>query len=127
VKGQIIPFETKLQREDKRLVMRKQREEATRRKLLPLIVVVCEVHRVTTDDLLDSSNKHPTVVLARDLVRWLGWSKFHVGTSYLAMALNQSRAGAAQAIPRLKAKLESTSGFKRSVECIEKLLDAQRK
>jgi hypothetical protein len=123
VTGKIIPFETKLQREDSRLAVRKQREEATRRKLLPLVVIVCEVHRVSTEDLLDAQNKHPTVVLARDLVRWLGWSKLHVGTSHLAAALNQSRTGAAQALPRLKKKM-LTEAFRRQVECVEKMLDA---
>jgi hypothetical protein len=120
VTAQLIPIRAL---EDKRLTVRKAREEATRRKLLPLVVIVCEVHRVTADDLLDSQNKHPTVVLARDLVRWIGWSRFHVGTSHLAMALNQSRAGAAQALPRLKKKM-LTEAFRRQVECVEKMLDA---
>jgi hypothetical protein len=113
-------------REDKRLAARKSREDASRRKLMPLIVIVCETYRVSTEELLDSRNVHPTVILARDITRWLGWSKLHVGTTYLATALRQDRVSAAQALARIRKKLEKAE-FRRQVECVEKQLDAVKR
>jgi hypothetical protein len=121
----VIPLSTALKREDRRLAERRAREDNARRKLMPLVVIACETFRVTADDLLDSQNKHPTVMLARDTVRWLGYTRLHVGTTYLAAALNQHRVGAAHALARIKKKLEASEGFRRHVECIEKLYDAQ--
>ena len=122
--GKLIPFEVALKREDRRLSERKAREENVRRKLLPLMVTVCETYKVTADDILDAQNKHPTVVMARNIVRWLGWSRFHVGTTYLAVALNQSRVSTGQMMPRLKKRYAESPEFRRQVECVEKLLDA---
>lgn len=125
--GKLIPFDVVRQREDKRLVQRKEREDAVKRKLLPIVVLVCETYRVSTDDLLDAGNIHPTLVMARDIIRWLGYQRLHIGTTYLALALNQQRAGSGDMITRIRKKLDKSAEFRRQVACIEALYDAQVK
>jgi hypothetical protein len=123
--GKLIPIGVALQREDRRLAARQQREDQARRKLLPLIVIVCETYRVSTEDLLDSRNLHPTVVQARDIVRWLGYHRLHVGNTYMATALSQHRTGSARDfLPRIRAKYEKSAAFRQAVGVVEKLLDA---
>lgn len=123
--SKVIPFDVALQREDRRLAQRRERVAATRRKLLPIMVLVCETYSVTPDEVCDSSNRHPKVLLARDIVRWLGWSRLHIGTTYLGAALNQDHTTVRTAVRRLQGKQKPD--FVRQVECIEKLYDAQVK
>jgi hypothetical protein len=122
-KSNVIPITVAKQREDKRLAIRQARAEKVRRKLLPLVVIVCETFSVAADDLIDPGNRHPVVVMARDIVRWVGYHKLHVGITDLNQALGQSgTVNSRDIIPRITKKLEKSAAFARQVACVEALL-----
>ena len=126
-KGQLIPFDVALRRENKRLEERKRREENARKKLMPLIMIVCETYQIQLEDLLDSSNYHPTITRGRELVRLIGYRKLHVGPTYLAVVLQQHRIGSSNVVGRARKKYETSPEFRAIVDAIEARIDALRK
>lgn len=124
-RNNVVPFDVTKKRADRRLEKRVAGVEKARRKLLPVVVIVCETFHVSADDLIDPQNRHPVVMMARDIARWIGYHRLHIGVSVLDAALGQNGTKSRDVIGRIEKKLATKPAFKRQLECAEKLYEAQ--
>lgn len=114
-------------REDRRVARQNAECEAARRKLMPVMVIVCETYGVTPDDLLSQSH-HPHVVTARNIVTWLGWDHCKIGTNCLARILKKDRTATSKKLTQLRAEVSRgvRSSFGRQVDAVLRKLSPQQ-
>lgn len=108
-------YDEALVREDRRVAERRVLVEGARRKLLPVMVAVCEVYGVSAGDILDSQNKHSHVILARNVVTYLGWEKCKLGPGILADVLEKSRPETSKKISKLRRSVGECGDFQAQV------------
>lgn len=112
-----LTFYEALKREDRRVRIRREEMERARRKLLPVVVAVCEIYGVSPDDIL-SRSVHPDVVMARNIVIWLGYSRYKIGPGILSKILNKSRPELSKKIKRLGSLARAGGVFSEAVSAI---------
>ncbi len=108
---------TRPDRETRRVADRQAQQERARRRLLPVMTAACEVYGVTPDDIL-SRSVHPDVLLARDVVEFLGWQRCKIGPGILADILRKSRPEISKKLARLRASARLEPEFQRAIDLV---------
>lgn len=121
------------EREDRRVAERKKDEERARRTLMPVMVAVCETYGVTPDDII-SRSVHRDVVMARNIVIYLGWDRCKIGPTILASILSKDRSDISHKLPKLKSSFargrsfhQQVSHVTRRIRSIERGLQAKER
>lgn len=104
-------FADALAREDRRVDRRKMDLAVARRRLLPYLVAVCEVYRVSAEDLLCSWNRHVEVVRARDVIAFLAFEKCRLSSGVVAALLQKDRADTSKRITRVRHRAVDDAEF----------------
>lgn len=116
-------FDEVKSREDRRVAERRKEEDRARRNLMPIMVAVCETYRVTPDDIM-SSNIHADVVMARNIVVYLGWERCKIGPRILGSILNKDQTHVSKQVSKLKIAMVTKASFYRQVHHVMKRIRA---
>lgn len=106
--------------EDLRCARRKALIEHSQKRIVPLVAKTCEFYDVTPGDIL-ADNRHPVVRLARNVIVFLGYTRYHIPATALCEILQRSQGR--QLIKRVEKHFVKDPEFRAAVAAIELKLE----